>query len=169
MSLKFRPLALGLIIAVSSAFAGAAPAFAGAKEVALLSSYAGSWRGKGSITGDNPGTVVCRMNLKSGTAGKLSYNGRCSFGQGAASFTGTMLYNETTNRYEAVTSARGESATAIGKPSGNGVTFTTSTSDDQVGKVTSTIALKGDKITLSFQLTDPNGSKSASSIEFART
>lgn len=147
----------------------AAPAFAGAKETALLASYAGDWRGKGSISGDNPGTVVCRLSLKTGNAGKLTYNGRCSFGQGVASFTGTMHYNDASKRYEAVTSARGQSATSVGKPTGNGVTFTTSTNDDKVGKVSSTIALQGEKITLSFQMTDTAGSKTASSIDFART
>jgi hypothetical protein len=169
MTLALRPLALGVFLAATAALAGVAPAFAGTKEVALLASYAGDWRGKGKITGDNPGTVVCRMSLKSGTAGKLSYNGRCSFGQGAASFAGTMLYNDATKRYEAVTSTRGQSATSVGRPTGGGVTFTSSTTDDQIGKVSSTIALAGDKITLSFQMTDAKGGKSASSIDFART
>jgi hypothetical protein len=169
MTLAFRPLALGLVVAAATALSGAAPAFAGAKEAAVLASYSGDWRGKGKITGDNPGTVVCRMSLKSGNSGKLSYNGRCSFGQGAASFAGTMLYNDATRRYEAVTSTRGQSTTSVGKPTGNGVTFTTATNDDQIGKVSSTIALSGDKITLSFQMTDTKGGKTASSIDFART
>lgn len=169
MTLAFRPLLLGLFLAASAILPGASVALAGDREVALLASFAGSWRGKGDIAGDNPGTVVCRMNLKAGNAGKLSYNGRCSFGQGVASFAGTMLYNDAARRYEAVTTARGQSATSIGKPTANGVTFTTSSTDEQVGKVTSTIALSGDKITLSFQMTDPSGEKTASSIDFART
>lgn len=126
------------------------PALAGANESALLASYAGTWTGKGEITGPEAGKVSCKLSMKATSTGKLTYNGRCSMSTIATGFNGTMQYNDSARRYEAITTARGESATAIGKPKGQGVVFTTSATDER-GSVSSTIALAGDTITFSFK------------------
>ncbi len=145
-------------------------AYAGPAETALLAAYAGNWQGSGEITGENAGKLKCRLAFKAGTSGKLTYNGRCSFGSGAASFTGTMQYSDANKRYEAITAARGQTATTIGKPQGGGVVFTTTTDDDRIGKVATTIALSGgNAITLSFKMTTPTGESNSSSIAFTRS
>lgn len=138
------------------------PAFAGAAESALLASYAGTWTGKGEITGPEAGKVSCKLSMKATSTGKLTYNGRCSMSTIATSFNGTMQYNDTARRYEAVTSARGQSATAIGKAKGKGVVFTTTASDER-GSMSSTIALEGEAITLSFKASAGETGENASS------
>ena len=70
-SLKVLALASALALPV------ALPAVAGPAENALLAKYAGDWRGTGKVTGPDPGTVVCRISLKAGSSGKLTYSGRC--------------------------------------------------------------------------------------------
>lgn len=146
-----------------------APAFAGPSETALLASFAGTWTGKGEITGPDAGKINCRMTMKATRAGKLTYNGRCSVGTGAASFTGTMQYNDSARRYEATSSSRGQSATAIGKPQSSGVVFTTTTTDERIGKVSSTIALSGAAITLSFKTSATAGENTSSSITLTKS
>jgi hypothetical protein len=44
----------------------AAPAFAGPAEVALLKSYIGEWRGRGTLVGASTESVVCRLSLSQG-------------------------------------------------------------------------------------------------------
>ena len=146
-----------------------APAFAGPNEAALLASFAGTWTGKGEITGPDAGKVTCRMTMKATRAGKLTYNGRCSMGTAAASFTGTMQYNDSARRYEATSSSRGQSSTAIGKPQSGGVVFTTTTADERIGKVSSTIALAGSAITLSFRTTDTSGENTSSTMTLTKS
>lgn len=163
MRILFASLGLATLLAAPL------PAFAGASETALLASYAGTWTGKGEVTGPEAGRVNCRITMKATSAGKLVYNGRCSMGTGAASFNGTMQYNDSARRYEAVTSARGETATAIGKPQAGGVVFTTTTTDERIGKVSSTIALSGDAITLSFKATDTSGENTSSSMTLTKS
>ncbi|MDB5542666.1 MAG: hypothetical protein JWQ89_4393 [Devosia sp.] len=162
-SLKVVALAAALVLPA------ALPAVAGPAETALLGKYAGEWRGSGKVVGPDPGTVVCRMTFKTSSAGKLSYSGRCSFGgSGAASFRGTMLYNDARKRYEASSSAQGVSTTTIGKKQGSGIVFAANGMQTRYGNASSTMTLAGNAIKLNFKLVDKKGATTSSSITFGK-
>ena len=60
----FGPVSRGIALA-GLLFSGAsvAPAVAAPADVALLQSYIGDWRGRGTLVGANSETVVCRLSL----------------------------------------------------------------------------------------------------------
>jgi hypothetical protein len=157
-----------LVPAIVLSAAATLPAVAGPKESALLASFAGDWRGKGKVTGPDPGTVVCRLSFKAATAGKLSYTGRCSFGTGAPSFRGTILYNEARKRFEAYSSAQGASSNVVGKKQRGGVAFSASGIETRYGTASSVMTLIGNAINLSFKLVDKKGKVTASSVVFGK-
>jgi hypothetical protein len=164
--LTLSALALASLLALPVS----APAYAGPAESALLAKYAGQWRGIGKVTGPEPGTVVCRMTFKPSSSGKLSYSGRCSYsGAGAASFRGTMLYNDAARRYEAATSAQGVSATTVGRKQGGGIVFTNGAMDTRYGTISSALTLAGNAIKLSFKLVDEDGQTTSSNVTFQRS
>ncbi|RYE56269.1 MAG: hypothetical protein EOP20_09125, partial [Hyphomicrobiales bacterium] len=88
----------GLLISASFV---STPAFAGPNEVALLKSYIGEWRGRGTLVGAATETVVCRLSLSQGNQDKINYNGRCTLAGTNLSVAGTMAYVEASKRYEA--------------------------------------------------------------------
>lgn len=156
------------VIALGSA--SVVPALAGPKENAVLASYAGSWTGKGNVTGMQTGKVSCRLTFKPVSSGALSYSGRCSFGAMAQqTFRGTVSYNDAKNRYEASSSAQGIQTTAIGKKSGGGMTFTSEGMDTRYGSASSTMAFAGAAIKLNFKLIDKKGEVTASAITFSKS
>ena len=157
------------VLCAAMLFPTTMPAFAGKAESALLAKYAGSWRGTGKVTGPDPGTVVCRMTFKTQGEGKLSYTGRCSFGSNpAASFRGSMSYSDSKKRFEASSSAQGVSNTAVGKRQGGGVVFTNSGMESSYGTASSTMALTGGTIKMSFRLVDKDGEVTTSNITFKK-
>lgn len=121
----FGPVARAAAIAGVLVAAGAAPAFAGPAEMALLESYAGSWNGKGTLTGAQQETVVCKMSLSKGNGTKLNYTGRCSLAGAQLSVTGTIAYVDAKNRYEAVMNSGigGFRGVAVGVKKGSGIVF----------------------------------------------
>ena len=165
------PTSLKVLALVSAlALPAALPASAGDAENAVLAKYAGDWRGTGKVVGPDPGTVVCRLSFKASTAGKLSYSGRCSFGgSGAASFRGTMIYNEAKNRYEASSSAQGASATTVGKKVGSTIVFASAGMKTSYGTASSVMTLSGSSIKLAFTLVDKKGQTTASAISFKKS
>jgi hypothetical protein len=153
-----------LALAAALALPATTMAFAGAAENALLSRYAGEWRGTGKVTGPDPGTVVCRITFKDSTSGKLTYSGRCSYsGQGAASFRGTVAFDEATRKFVAASSAQGASMTTVGRRNGSTLTFASSGSETRYGTVSSTMTLSPNAIKMAFKLVD-DGQTTASSI-----
>ncbi len=121
----FGPVARAAALAGVMLVAGAAPAFAGPAEMSLLESYAGSWNGKGTLTGAQTETVVCKMSLSKGNGTKLNYTGRCSLAGAQLSVTGTIAYVDANKRYEAVmNSGIGDfRGVAIGQKKGDGIVF----------------------------------------------
>jgi len=163
-SLKVLALASALALPV------ALPAIAGPAENALLAKYEGSWRGSGKVTGPDPGTVVCRLTFKAASAGKLTYSGRCSFGgSGAASFRGSMVYNDATKRFEASSSAQGANTTTVGKRAGNTIVFASAGIKTSYGLASSVMTLSGSSIKLGFTLVDKKGQTTASAISFKKS
>ena len=160
---------LGRLALLAGLLVPALPALAGPAETALLAKYEGTWKGKGTVSGPNPGTVVCRLTFKTATSGKLNYSGRCSFGAGGTSFSGAMIYNDTKGRFESVSSSTGFSATTIGKKQGGGIVFVMTPTDTTYGTASSTMTLGTSSIKLSFKLVDKKGQTTASSISFAKS
>lgn len=145
------------------------PVLAGPAETALLASYAGTWTGTGVAAGPEPGDVDCRITFKATSAGKLIYNGRCSFGSGAASFNGTMIYNDAANRFEAASSSTGFSATTIGKKQGSNIVFSMEGQDTTYGTASSVMILGSKTINITFKLVDKKGETTSSKITFTRS
>lgn len=148
-----RALALGLLIVGAPAL----PAYAAPADVALLKSYIGEWRGRGTITGANSETVVCRLSLKPGNQDKVNYTGRCTVAGSQLSMNGTIAYVDASKRYEAaMTSNVAFSGIAVGLKRGGGLIFNLRERDqDEEGKeigITAQIALNADAIAVNFEV-----------------
>jgi hypothetical protein len=135
----------------------AAPAFAGPAEVALLKSYIGEWRGRGTLTGASSETVVCRLTLSQGNQDKVNYNGRCTLAGSNLSVAGTLAYVDASRRFEAaMTSNATFSGIAVGQKRGNGLVFNLKDrAPDEEGKemsIAAQIALNGEAISVSFEV-----------------
>ena len=135
----------GLLAATPMA---AAPALAAPADIALLKSYIGSWKGRGTLIGAESESVVCRLSLSEGNSEKVNYSGRCSLAGTALSVNGTLVYSDQNRRYEAaMTSNVTFSGLAVGKKSGDGIIFNLKERNkDEAGNdltVTAAIALKG--------------------------
>lgn len=148
-----RALALGLLIVGAPAL----PAYAAPADVALLKSYIGEWRGRGTITGANSETVVCRLSLKPGNQDKVNYTGRCTVAGSQLSMNGTIAYIDSSKRYEAaMTSNVAFSGIAVGLKRGGGLIFNLRERDqDEEGKeigITAQIALNANAIDVNFEV-----------------
>ncbi len=138
--------AAGVLLAAT-----ALPAFAGPAEMALLEAYAGTWNGKGTLTGAQQEAVTCKMSLSKGNGTKLNYTGRCSLAGAQLSVTGTIAYVEASKRYEAVMNSGvgGFRGVAIGQKRGDNIVFDLrQRAEDDSGNdvsIASTVTLKGGK------------------------
>lgn len=135
----------------------AAPAFAGPAEVALLQSYIGEWRGRGTLVGASQESVVCRLTLSQGNQDKVNYNGRCTLAGSNLSVAGTLAYVDASRRFEAaMTSNATFSGIAVGQKRGNGLVFNLKErAPDEEGKemnISAQIALSGEAISVAFEV-----------------
>lgn len=150
-----RAVALaGLLVSTGLA---AAPAYAAPADVELLKSYIGEWRGRGTVTGANSETVVCRLSLKPGNQDKVNYSGRCTVAGSQLSMNGTIAYIDASRRYEAaMTSNVAFTGIAVGQKRGGGLIFNLRERDqDEDGKeigITAQIALDGNAIAVNFEV-----------------
>jgi hypothetical protein len=152
MALAFLPLA-------------SAPAFAGEREVAYLQSLAGTWQGKGKISGPEGGSVACRLTLRP-NGSRLNFSGRCAMsgGSGAQSFSGVIRYDDSEGVYES--SSQGQ--TVAGRKSGSSLVFVTNVNNSRA-KGTSTMTLSPGAIKVQFKMLNPrSGATSAGSIPFRK-
>jgi hypothetical protein len=85
----------------------------------------GDWRGQGIVQGGNrPETFRCRLTIAEGAQNKINYTGRCTLVDANLSISGTIAYSDQNRRYEAVMSSNaGYSGTAVGRQSGQQITF----------------------------------------------
>jgi hypothetical protein len=142
-----------------------APAFAGDREVAYLQSLAGTWQGKGKVSGPEGGNVACRLTFRASGL-RLSFSGRCALsgGSGAQSFSGVIRYNESTGAYES--SSQGQ--TVRGRKSGSSLVFVTAVNNSRA-KGTSTMTLSPSAISVQFKMLNPrSGATSTGSIPFRK-
>lgn len=150
-----RAIALaGLVFSTGLA---AAPAMAAPADVALLKSYIGEWRGRGTLTGANSETVVCRLSLTQGNQDKVNYNGRCTLAGTNLSVAGTLAYVEANKRFEAAMTSNADfSGIAVGQKRGGGLVFNLrERNKDEEGKdlnITAQINLNNDTIGVSFDI-----------------
>jgi hypothetical protein len=140
-----------------SAGLSAAPAVAGPAEVALLKSYIGDWRGRGTLIGATKESVACRLSLTQGNQDKINYSGRCTLAGTTLSVAGTIAYVDAARRYEAaMTSNATFSGIAIGQKRGGGLVFNLrDRAPDEDGKqmsISAQIALNGDAIGVNFDV-----------------
>ncbi len=156
-----RPLIRGLFLAAACVGGlSAVPAYAAPEDVAVLKSYIGSYRGRG--TTDNDGqqeSVVCRLSLADADGPKVVLRDtRCAVAGANVTFNGTIAFNESTDRYEtAITSDAAFSGNAVGRRRGNDNQF--SVSDDRTGPdgsltLVATINKSGGQISVDFDVTD---------------
>lgn len=167
-----RAVALAGLLLTSGV--ASAPAFAGPAEVALLQSYIGDWRGRGTLTGANKETVVCRLSLNQGNQDKVNYNGRCTLAGNNLSVAGTLAYIDGSRRYEAAMSSNATfTGTAIGQKRGNGVIFNLrEQEEDEEGKeynISSQIVLDNGAINVAFDVVYvETGESFRASVPFSR-
>jgi len=167
-----RSIALaGLLVSMGAA---ATPAFAAPADVALLKSYIGEWRGRGTLTGADTETVVCRLSLKPGNEDKVNYSGRCTLAGSNLSINGTLAYVEASRRFEAaMTSNATFSGIAVGQKRGNGLVFNLRERDqDEEGKeitITADITLATNAINVTFQVVYPaTGESMRAQVPFSK-
>ncbi len=171
----FRPLTRAAALAgllISATAAG--PAVAAPADVALIKSYIGEWRGRGTLTGANSETVVCRLNLTQGNQDKVNYNGRCTLAGTNLSVAGTMAYVEQSKRFEAaMTSNATFSGIAVGQKRGNNLIFNLrERTPDEQGKdmnISAQITLGPDAIKVIFEVVYvESGDSLRAEVPFAR-
>jgi hypothetical protein len=150
-----RSIALaGLLVCMGAA---ATPAIAAPADVALLKSYIGEWRGRGTLTGAETETVVCRLSLKPGNTDKVNYSGRCTLAGNNLAINGTLAYVDASRRFEAAMTTNATfTGIAVGQKRGNGLVFNLRERDqDEEGKeisITADITLAAEAINVSFQV-----------------
>ncbi len=140
-----------------SAAAGFAPVAAAPADVALLKSYIGEWRGRGTLYGASQETVVCRLSLTQGNQDKVNYNGRCALAGTNLSVAGTLAYVDASRRFEAaMTSNATFTGIAVGQKRGSGLIFNLRERDqDEEGKdlnISAQIHLNAEAIQVTFEV-----------------
>jgi len=154
---SFRPLSRAVALAgLLLATGAAAPAHAGPSEVALLKSYVGEWRGRGTLTGAETESVACRLTLREGNAGKVNYSGRCTIAGSTLSINGTMAYIDAARRFEAAMTTNADfSGLAVGQKRGDSLIFNLHERErdrDQDVTITAQITLRDGSIHVGFNV-----------------
>jgi len=149
------------------------PAFSAPKDVELLNSYVGDWRGSGDLKRDGDvETVRCKLAITKAKAGKINYKGRCAVAGANISIAGTMAYIEEAQRFEALMSTSTSfSGVAIGNYSNiedkEGINFELSDKNAKTGdefEISSNISLKEEVIGIDFVVTNKTTSRIISAI-----
>ena len=133
------------------------PAQAAPADIALLKSYIGEWRGRGTLYGASEESVVCRLSLSEGNQDKVNYSGRCALAGTNLSVAGTLAYVDASRRFEAaMTSNATFTGIAVGQKRGSGLVFNLRERDqDEEGKdlnISAQIHLNGNGIDVVFEV-----------------
>jgi hypothetical protein len=160
-------------IALSSLLATSAPA--GEAELELLTSYTGSWRGEGVLVGgEAPESFRCRLTISKGNQTKINYAGRCTLIDMNLSVSGTIAFDDETQRYQAAMSSNaGFTGLAIGSKQGDRISFDLREKQTDRGgndvRIGSRILLTGDSITVDFEVEfNDSGDVLTASVPFSR-
>jgi len=154
---------------------GQSPARAGESEIALLSSYIGNWSGSGVLVGGKePERFTCRMTIAKGKEAKINYSGRCHLINMNLSIAGTIAYDDTVRRYQAVMSSNaGFTGHAVGQRQGDRITFDLAQKQTDRGgndvRIGSRILLADSGIRVDFEVEFNNsGEVMTASVPFSR-
>jgi hypothetical protein len=121
----FRRVAAAAVLILFPAFI--APAVqAGPAEMDLLTSYVGNWAGSSTLRGaQSAEDFRCRLTISKGNQAKINYAGRCTLENMNLSVTGTILFDDKSQRYQAVMGSNvGFDGQAVGKRNGDKINFT---------------------------------------------
>jgi hypothetical protein len=151
------------------------PAQAGEAELALLTSYIGDWKGSGALVGgEKPESFRCRLTVSKGNQAKINYAGRCSLVDMNLSVSGTIAFDDKSQRYQAAMSSNaGFTGLAIGQKRGDTISFDLSEKQIDRGgnnvRIGSRIILIGDSITVDFEVEfNESGDILTASVPFSR-
>ena len=153
----------------------AAPAQSGKAELDLLTSYIGNWRGAGVLVGgEKPESFRCRLTVAKGNQAKINYSGRCTLVNMNLSVAGTIAFDDSTQRYQAVMSSNaGFTGLAIGRLQGSRISFDLAERQTDRGgndvRIGSRINLVSGSITVDFEVEFNNsGEILTASVPFSR-
>ena len=174
MSMKrFQAAAAGAAVMLAGFFA--APALAGEAELALLTSYVGDWKGSGALVGgEKPESFRCRLSVSKGNQEKINYAGRCSLIDMNLSVSGTIAFDEASQRYQAAMSSNaGFTGLAVGRKQGDTISFDLAEKQKDRGgndvRIGSRIQLIGNSIKVDFEVEfNQSGDILTASVPFSR-
>jgi len=157
--------------------AGALPSQAGPNELALLSAYVGEWSGASVLQGGKaPEPFKCRLTVDKGNQARINYAGRCTLVNMNLSVSGTIAFDDASQRYQAVMSSNaGFKGLAVGQIQGDKITFNLiEKQTDRAGndvRIGSSIILTGNSsITVDFQVEFNNsGNLLTASVPFSKS
>lgn len=161
------------VILIACVLAGSA-AVAAPRDAALLQSYVGEWKGRGTTTSEgNTETVLCRLDITRAEATKVNYKGRCAIAGGNLAIRGTMAYIVERERFEAVmTTDTAFSGVAVGRRQGDTIDFALRERNQESGKeydVDAGITLEDGGIAIDFEVTEvASGETIAATIPFEK-
>ena len=174
MRIKGLRAAMGaLAVMLSGLFV--APAVAGEAELGLLTSYIGDWKGSGALVGgEKPESFRCRLTVSKGNQAKINYAGRCSLVDMNLSVSGTIAFDDQSQRYQAAMSSNaGFTGIAVGQRKGESISFDLAEKQVDRGgnnvRIGSKIILVGDSITVEFEVEfNESGDILTASVPFSR-
>jgi hypothetical protein len=162
-------------LAVMLAGLFAVPAVAGEAELGLLTSYIGDWKGSGALVGgEKPESFRCRLTVSKGNQAKINYAGRCSLVDMNLSVSGTIAFDDQSQRYQAAMSSNaGFTGIAVGHKKGESISFDLAEKQVDRGgnnvRIGSKIILVGDSITVEFEVEfNESGDILTASVPFSR-
>jgi hypothetical protein len=146
-------------------------AVAASSDAALLQAYVGSYTGTGIMTGQNSGTVRCRLLFRPASATSVNYTGRCSTGGADLSMTGVITAASGRIR-AAMSGSGGLSSTVNGVRRVGGIVFASKQRVNIEGRdrtVSSTMTLGNGTIQVDFAALDnKTGKQTTGSIPFTK-
>jgi hypothetical protein len=153
----------------------AAPAQSGQVELDLLTSYIGKWSGAGVLVGGKaPEPFRCRLTIAKGNQAKINYSGRCTLVNMNLSISGTIAFDDASQRYQAVMSSNaGFTGNAVGRKQGDRISFNLAEQQKDRGgndvRIGSRINLTGSAITVDFEVEfNDSGDILTASVPFSR-
>lgn len=168
-----RAVMAALAVMLAGLFAG--PAVAGEAELGLLTSYIGDWKGSGALVGgEKPESFRCRLTVSKGNQAKINYAGRCSLVDMNLSVSGTIAFDDQSQRYQAAMSSNaGFTGIAVGQRRGDSISFDLAEKQVDRGgnnvRIGSKIILVGDSITVEFEVEfNESGDILTASVPFSR-
>ena len=166
---------LGAVVALVCSSFFSAPAQAGPAEMEYLVSYIGDWRGEGlMVGGEAPERFKCRLTITKGTQAKVNYAGRCSLVNMNLSVSGTIVFDDASQRYQAAMSSNaGFTGMAVGRRSGDIISFDLAERQRDRGgndvRIGSKLSLSSNGIIVDFEVEfNKSGQVLTAKVPFAR-